>query len=522
MKFKYLKLQNFRTFKKLELELDPNLNVIVGVNGAGKTTILDACAIFMSHIISQIKTGKSQGVIKIDDLDIHNDFNDMQMVAVFETLEKIQQDALNNTGDIISQKRTGYGKNDKNLLIFIKDYAKILHVYKIPENKNIPIFAYYSVNRAINMTINNRKEENKADFLLDAYQDALEAGVNFNYFYHWYERQENLQNEKDNNKNEKEKLKQEISQLNKIKEDLEQELEKVINEQERKNIKEKIDEIEFILDTNNSIIEMIDSMISLEQEIFNESRGLKWILQALKEFMPEVSHIQVVRNENTIKALKNKEILDIRQFSEGEKLLFSLVTDLAQRLVIANPNTQTLESPLHGEGIVLIDEIELHLHPTWQREAIKNLTKVFPNIQFIITTHSPQVISEVRKNNLHLLSWDNEQKQPIATKASRSFGLDSNEVLDEIMESKIKNQDVNEILKLIYQAIDTDDENHSKKVIEDIEKRFNKLNQPILDDSQSFNKWDKIKLFIDMLEKYCDGKIPETIGARTHLTFWRD
>ena len=75
MKLESIHLRNFRAFEELKLDFHPKLNVIAGVNGAGKTTILDVCSIFMSHIISQIEKGTSQRAIKISELDIFNKSN---------------------------------------------------------------------------------------------------------------------------------------------------------------------------------------------------------------------------------------------------------------------------------------------------------------------------------------------------------------------------------------------------------------------------------------------------------------
>lgn len=79
--------------------------------------------------------------------------------------------------------------------------------------------------------------------------------------------------------------------------------------------------------------------------------------------------------------------------SDGERALFAMVIDLCRRLVLANPE---LPDPLQGSGVVLIDEIELHLHPTWQREILDKLRCTFSGIQFVVTTHSPFVIQSVR------------------------------------------------------------------------------------------------------------------------------
>jgi hypothetical protein len=84
-----------------------------------------------------------------------------------------------------------------------------------------------------------------------------------------------------------------------------------------------------------------------------------------------------------------KEELRIEQLSDGYKVVIAMVADLAARMAEANPN---MEKPLEGKGIVLIDEIDLHLHPKWQREIIKQLTRVFKNVQFIVSTHSPIIV----------------------------------------------------------------------------------------------------------------------------------
>ena len=73
--------------------------------------------------------------------------------------------------------------------------------------------------------------------------------------------------------------------------------------------------------------------------------------------------------------------VSIDQLSDGERSFLALICDLGRRLALANPDD--LEDPLHGAGVVLIDELELHLHPTWQREVIEKLRTTFPNIQFI-------------------------------------------------------------------------------------------------------------------------------------------
>ena len=101
-----------------------------------------------------------------------------------------------------------------------------------------------------------------------------------------------------------------------------------------------------------------------------------------------------------------KEI-ELELLSDGEKNLLAMVGHLSRRLAEHNPD---LVNPLEASAIVLIDEIELHLHPEWQRMIIPRLTKTFPNCQFIVTTHSPQVLSHVDPECIHILDYDELQQ----------------------------------------------------------------------------------------------------------------
>lgn len=140
--------------------------------------------------------------------------------------------------------------------------------------------------------------------------------------------------------------------------------------------------------------------------------------------------------------------------SDGEKCLLSLVGDLASRLAIADP---IADNPLEGSGIVLVDEIDLHLHPAWQRKVTHILTRTFPNCQFIVTTHSPQVLGEIKAQDIRQL---NDFKVSVP---SQSYGLDSNSILDSIQNTDIRNASVTQKIDAINGMIDEGkfDEAHS-------------------------------------------------------------
>jgi predicted ATP-binding protein involved in virulence len=157
------------------------------------------------------------------------------------------------------------------------------------------------------------------------------------------------------------------------------------------------------------------------------------------------------------------EELTINQLSDGEKCLLAMVGDIARRLAIANPS---LDDPLQGEGIVLIDEIELHLHPKWQRKIIPDLTRTFPNCQFIVTTHSPQVLSHVYSENIYIL-----QSTPdgiIACQPESSYGRDSNQILENVMDVSAYPEEIEKELSELFQLIDRNDLQRAKELLKDI------------------------------------------------------
>lgn len=146
------------------------------------------------------------------------------------------------------------------------------------------------------------------------------------------------------------------------------------------------------------------------------------------------------------------------QLSSGELTLLFLVGDIVRRLSLANPFGEDI---LKGKGIVLIDEIDLHLHPSKQRTVIDKLQSIFPNLQFIITTHSPQILSKVSNHQIKIL--ENYQIKPYTP---HTKGRDTNSILLDIFRVKKRPEEYQEKLNEFYQYIDNEDENNAEKILE--------------------------------------------------------
>ena len=150
--------------------------------------------------------------------------------------------------------------------------------------------------------------------------------------------------------------------------------------------------------------------------------------------------------------------------SAGQRTMLSLVADIAVKAVTQNnflvpedpaPNDQRLQHVLSKTpGVVLIDELEVHLHPRWQRRVASDLKTIFPQIQFICTSHSPQVIGQLAPEEIRLLDAPRVGATPV-----HSIGLDSNAILEEVMETESRSPAAQEAIDAVERALEDGDLN---------------------------------------------------------------
>jgi len=205
-----------------------------------------------------------------------------------------------------------------------------------------------------------------------------------------------------------------------------------------------------------------------------KDKSLETVKKAMLVMLDGCTNLRVARKPKLeMKVEKNGISLNVSQLSDGEKCTMALFGDLARRLTLANPNK---ENPLLGEGVVLIDEIELHMHPAWQRNILKKLRTTFPNVQFIITTHSPIVLNEVDDNyKVFYLSSDSEGVE--ITEYDRMDGFDANYILEEFMGTSSQNEATQKLINSIYSYIQRKEYEEAEKGIEQLVSRTNE-NQP--------------------------------------------
>ena len=177
---------------------------------------------------------------------------------------------------------------------------------------------------------------------------------------------------------------------------------------------------------------------SLRSELASAATALKALEDTVQLFLEGYTDLRVDESERELLIDRRGSTVDVRHMSDGERGVLALVLDLTRRLVQANPE---MDNPAaEAEAVVLIDELDLHLHPAWQRLIVHKLRSTFPRCQFIATTHSPQVIGEVEHDRIHIMT-DEEVYSP-----THSFGMDSSRVLDEIMDAERRTKRAQDLL----------------------------------------------------------------------------
>lgn len=194
-------------------------------------------------------------------------------------------------------------------------------------------------------------------------------------------------------------------------------------------------------------LEDIENKRQKEQRSFDvEIPELKAIRAAITKLMPEFSNPRSVSPAGIVVDWRvNDKIKELRieQLSDGYRTTLAMVMDIAARMAEANPDKI---DPLTTSGIILIDEIDLHLHPGWQQRILPDLMRTFENIQFIVTTHSPQVVTSVPAKSLRVIEW--EQEEPRLIPVDFSLGAEAQQMLMQVLGVEPRPEQLDIVIKL--------------------------------------------------------------------------
>lgn len=189
-------------------------------------------------------------------------------------------------------------------------------------------------------------------------------------------------------------------------------------------------------------------------EIFTEDEQLATIKRAIEKVFDSGYTNLKVKNRPRRVTIEKREGATLKEYeldllSDGEKCYLAIVASIARLLAMATPQGQ---DPLESSGIILIDEVDLHLHPEWQLTIVPRLTETFPNCQFIFTTHSPHVISSIPSSDSSKLVV---MKEGVGQEiGSGWYGKESDPILlDYFGLSHVRNNEVHHLLEKIWQEL---------------------------------------------------------------------
>lgn len=424
MQVKSITLHNIGQFKELTIPLAPfndnapKVTVFIGNNGSGKTTVLKSLVTALSWLPARIRSERGRGLDIPEEVIMNGQSSGAVSIHAM----------INETEYIWTLSKTQKGKKN-HFISDLKAANALADIYrtKLTENQQVelPLLVFYPVERSVLDIPLKIREKHKFE-QLNGYDNAIDMGVDFRRFFEWFRNNEDIDNEKIRNKA--------IELDNKIKKnnsDLYQQL--LI----KNRTQEVIDNVFILLEDRIRVINEFKCATKSEVNFAS-------VKQAIQDFT-EFENIRIQRKPKLRMIVKKAGLdFEVPQLSQGEKSLMALVGDIARRLAMLNPS---LENPLNSQGIVIIDEADLHLHPQWQRQLIARLTKTFPNCQFVLSTHSPLMISDSK--GIVVYSLENGEMQQIPSQ----YGQDANTVLLNQMETEYRNEEVTQKLNHLLDLI---------------------------------------------------------------------
>ncbi len=203
------------------------------------------------------------------------------------------------------------------------------------------------------------------------------------------------------------------------------------------------------------------------RDLSHEDAALGFVRRALQHLVPHLQNVRVERDEapgaSSLVFEKDGEAFSADMLSDGEKSLVVFGVEIVKFVASLREEIPISER----RATVVIDEVELHLHPKWQRVVVPRLLRAFPNCQFVITTHSPQVVGSVDVENLFILEDFEVRPALHPTK-----GRDSNAILEEVMGATARDPDTENELDQAARLIELGSEKDAREAVEDLAKRF--------------------------------------------------
>lgn len=410
MRIDHLEMENFKKFKKQSLHLHPQFTLLVGENGAGKTTVLDALAVAAGIWLveapdSTLQNSRrnilpSEVLLEAESKGDRIQFHERRPVAV-RAIGKIGEHE-NVSWTRQSRATGGLGTNNTEAKEALQHIKAIYALDSAGKYVLCPVVAYYGAGRAW-LPSNQRTKPAKKNGPARrwaAFYDCFSERIRFADLQDWFSRETTERGNRGG--------------------------------QYRPGFE--------------AVRHAVLGCIAGADDVWFDTDRQQIVLSIDGSAQP------------------------FENLSAGQRMMLALVADLAIKAVTQNAfllppeRLQPEDEPLprvlaQTPGLVLIDELDVHLHPMWQRRVAEDLKKTFPAIQFVCTTHSPQVLGEVRPEEVRSLDGGE------VTIPARSYGIDSSRILEELMGGRSRNDRIEGILKELFGMIDKEKFDDARRLL---------------------------------------------------------
>jgi predicted ATP-binding protein involved in virulence len=389
MRLDRLHLQNFRCYEDATFEFQPGFNLVVGVNGSGKTSLLQAAITSLSPFINVLSDQYIWGGIDKDEI-IRFVVDNYEGRVRFERRLPLVIEA---TGQAFSETNWRIAKAGKEIKFTPADpfaeAASIRTEINSAQLVNLPIVAFYKASRrwqTSGVTAEFAATQQASRFA--GYGNWADAAVDLKAFEVWY---------------------------------------------------------------IGTTLERLETLS--KQGVFPErfDDELEWVNSALRLALSDSADFRYdLKLRMLMVDLGDDHSIPFNELSDGQRSMVALIADIARRMCLLNPHMgkHVLTST---DGIVVIDELDIHLHPAWQRTIVSTLKKAFPKVQFIAASHSPQIIGGLEQHEVMILD-NGRLSHPRVT-----YGLDSSSVLEEVMGASQREPEVQRLLSELFSILEDGD-----------------------------------------------------------------
>lgn len=370
MKLETLELNNFRRFRHLSLSFHPEFTVLAARNGQGKTSVLDAASVLLGPFVGAFDLGQSKPIeLKDARYQRLSEQSDSEQVFPVELQAKLSGLQQPISRELNSPKGRTTNKHAAELAALGKSLMEQVRALKPVP---LPLVAYYGSGRLWHAHKNISRKSVLSTSRTMGYEDCNSSASSFTQVQQWMTKATYA----------------------------------VLQQQNMEAYQGYT-----LADQVKGIQNTVDLMLH------NEGwSGFHYSMQheELAMFHPDLG------------------VLPVSLLSDGVRAMVSLVADMAWRCAKLNPQ-MGLAAQQQTEGVVFIDEVDMHLHPEWQQTVIQSLRRAFPRIQFIATTHSPQVLSTLRRENIRVIQTQPDGFATAEPPVARTYGEPSGDVLHSVM-----------------------------------------------------------------------------------------